>query len=316
VGQLREFLFLFLLLFFFSSLATCFLQFSNLFCCRTVNFRLCPFTWMETRIILCSWNISKALERQFWNSGDDPLLLLFSFVSDEILSHLCFFFLFFSLFSFFPPSQAGVRLIWASLKRSSLLITSSIRATASVMEQAILDSIVMFVSAPPFHFLSFSFLFFFFHDDCWFSLNVGCCFGFVLVINECVSSPCMNGGTCVDGLEAYTCVCSAGYSDTNCQQKEGSGFFDLLTLGSASISSSGSAPVLISAVGETGSLYYPSPFVFYENQALLDFRVYFTFSIVCPGGTSSCANGMSLIVRFMLFSSSFFHFFFFFFFFF
>ena len=38
-----------------------------------------------------------------------------------------------------------------------------------------------------------------------------------LDINECGSSPCQNGGTCVDGVNQYTCTCAAGYEGTLCQ---------------------------------------------------------------------------------------------------
>src|SRR6185436_1668564 len=31
--------------------------------------------------------------------------------------------------------------------------------------------------------------------------------------------PCQNGGTCVDGVNAYTCNCPAGWTGTNCQQE-------------------------------------------------------------------------------------------------
>lgn len=34
--------------------------------------------------------------------------------------------------------------------------------------------------------------------------------------NECASSPCMSGGTCVDGINKYTCKCAPGYTGTNC----------------------------------------------------------------------------------------------------
>ena len=34
--------------------------------------------------------------------------------------------------------------------------------------------------------------------------------------NECDSTPCTNGGTCTDGLNAYLCACRAGYSGENC----------------------------------------------------------------------------------------------------
>src|SRR5689334_15086921 len=30
--------------------------------------------------------------------------------------------------------------------------------------------------------------------------------------NECASVPCRNGGTCVDGVDSWSCVCVAGFS--------------------------------------------------------------------------------------------------------
>jgi len=33
-------------------------------------------------------------------------------------------------------------------------------------------------------------------------------------INECASSPCLHGGTCVQGVDIYTCTCTNGYTDT------------------------------------------------------------------------------------------------------
>ena len=30
-------------------------------------------------------------------------------------------------------------------------------------------------------------------------------------INECSSSPCLNGGICTDGVNKYTCACQSGY---------------------------------------------------------------------------------------------------------
>ena len=44
-------------------------------------------------------------------------------------------------------------------------------------------------------------------------------------INECSSSPCQNGGSCVDGVNKYTCKCAAGYGGTHCQTGE---LFDYL----------------------------------------------------------------------------------------
>ncbi|GCC40442.1 hypothetical protein chiPu_0024001, partial [Chiloscyllium punctatum] len=35
-------------------------------------------------------------------------------------------------------------------------------------------------------------------------------------IDDCVSSPCYNGGTCQDGVNGFSCVCPEGYSDPQC----------------------------------------------------------------------------------------------------
>ena len=40
---------------------------------------------------------------------------------------------------------------------------------------------------------------------------------YVLEINECVSSPCINGGHCVDEENSYTCNCQTGYTGNHCQ---------------------------------------------------------------------------------------------------
>jgi hypothetical protein len=36
-------------------------------------------------------------------------------------------------------------------------------------------------------------------------------------IDECVSNPCQNGGTCVDGINSFTCNCSIGASGVFCE---------------------------------------------------------------------------------------------------
>jgi len=35
--------------------------------------------------------------------------------------------------------------------------------------------------------------------------------------DKCASSPCQNGGTCVDGINSYTCNCKKGYIGSNCE---------------------------------------------------------------------------------------------------
>ena len=39
-------------------------------------------------------------------------------------------------------------------------------------------------------------------------------------IDECESAPCSNGGTCLDGIGGYMCLCRAGYTGDNCRQGE------------------------------------------------------------------------------------------------
>ena len=38
-----------------------------------------------------------------------------------------------------------------------------------------------------------------------------------LDIDECVSNPCENSGTCADAVNSYTCSCVAGFTGTNCE---------------------------------------------------------------------------------------------------
>ena len=35
-------------------------------------------------------------------------------------------------------------------------------------------------------------------------------------IDDCSPGVCANGGTCVDGIDLYTCSCAAGYTGPNC----------------------------------------------------------------------------------------------------
>ena len=39
-------------------------------------------------------------------------------------------------------------------------------------------------------------------------------------IDECASNPCDNGAVCVDGINGYTCVCSAGFEGVQCKKSK------------------------------------------------------------------------------------------------
>lgn len=42
-------------------------------------------------------------------------------------------------------------------------------------------------------------------------------FFFVTETDECKSSPCLNGGTCVDGLYDFSCVCTILFIGKRCE---------------------------------------------------------------------------------------------------
>jgi len=83
----------------------------------------------------------------------------------------------------------------------------------------------------------------------------------------------------------------------------------------------GSPPLLISGSSQSGAIYYPVPFTFYNNGAHLDWSIYFAFSVYCPSWPF-CEDGFNALVfasffTFVVvvdspFSFSFFFFFFFF----
>ena len=39
-------------------------------------------------------------------------------------------------------------------------------------------------------------------------------------INECESSPCQNNGTCIDGINTFSCECPVGFSGKLCETSE------------------------------------------------------------------------------------------------
>ena len=38
-------------------------------------------------------------------------------------------------------------------------------------------------------------------------------------IDDCSSNPCLNGGSCIDRINAYNCTCSDNYIGKNCERK-------------------------------------------------------------------------------------------------
>ena len=36
-------------------------------------------------------------------------------------------------------------------------------------------------------------------------------------INDCTSVSCLNGGTCEDGINSFTCQCAEGFDGPNCE---------------------------------------------------------------------------------------------------
>ena len=39
---------------------------------------------------------------------------------------------------------------------------------------------------------------------------------FLVDIDDCADEPCLNGGTCFDSVDDYTCICADGYTGKNC----------------------------------------------------------------------------------------------------
>ena len=42
-------------------------------------------------------------------------------------------------------------------------------------------------------------------------------FPIILDIDDCLSNACANGGSCVDGVNNYSCICPVGYTGDLCE---------------------------------------------------------------------------------------------------
>lgn len=74
-------------------------------------------------------------------------------------------------------------------------------------------------------------------------------------INECASSPCMNGGTCVDEVNQFSCICAKGWAGVTCQSPVPT-FFVTMTNTSAATS-----PATAAAAAATLPAATAGPFV-------------------------------------------------------
>lgn len=72
---------------------------------------------------------------------------------------------------------------------------------------------------------------------------------FFLDIDDCAGQPCLNGGTCIDRLNDYTCICAVGYHGKNCNSGKTVSFSETKSQNDITISSN----------AETVSCMMPEP---------------------------------------------------------
>ena len=111
---------------------------------------------------------------------------------------------------------------------------------------------------------------------------------FVIDTDECESSPCLYGGTCLNGVGRYTCQCPRGLAGGQCEQGESKDFYCFLnSLAYKTVNLLYSVDV----IDECDS----SPCV---NPATCQNQI-FNFSCVCIMGTSGrlCETGMDLLTE-------------------
>jgi len=99
-------------------------------------------------------------------------------------------------------------------------------------------------------------------------------------INDCTSSPCQHGGSCVDGVTSYTCSCVPGYNGTHCEND----FFDECNSNPCQNAATCVAPV--------GNNSYHCLCVPGFNGSLCQTQFDNCFSSPCQNG-GSCVNGIN-----------------------
>ena len=107
---------------------------------------------------------------------------------------------------------------------------------------------------------------------------------FVIDTDECESSPCLYGGTCLNGVGRYTCQCPHGLAGAQCEQGESKDFYCFLNSLAYKIVN---LLYSVDVIDECDS----SPCV---NRATCQNQI-FNFSCVCIMGTSGrrCETGMT-----------------------
>ena len=48
-------------------------------------------------------------------------------------------------------------------------------------------------------------------------IKIICKFNCFTDFDECSSNPCLHGGQCIDGINRFICLCSAGFSGVSCE---------------------------------------------------------------------------------------------------